>query len=157
MKWILSSAVHAGEQQSAARIQGTTGALQLMENRLSYTWLCKNADKVHFYLLYSFIFLYFLSLFVIQMPSESRVSCGWGDGLSCSISPEVDFKTNMPILKKKPSRDQDSQVRNFFPRSALSLPAVLPVDFSTTDSDSFTSTQRPPGATMTPTLCVSSI
>lgn len=74
----------------------------MMENRLLFLNL--TADEVHFYLLYDYLsFLFLKSL-------QNLASCGGGD----SIFPELDFKTNMPILKKEPSSDRDRQVGNFF-------------------------------------------
>lgn len=63
-----------------------------------------NADEVNFHLLYGYLSILFLKCL------QNHASCGGAD----SISPELDFKTNMPILKQEPSRDRDSQVRNLF-------------------------------------------
>lgn len=73
-----------------------------------------NADEVHFYLLYDYLSVLFLK------SLQNLASCGGGD----SIFPELDFKTNMPILKKEPSRDRDRQVGNFFLPTTASLTLI---------------------------------
>lgn len=98
-----------------------------------------DADEVHFDSLFDFDCVLLLKCL------QNHTSCGEGR----SISPELEIKASMPILKKEPSRDRDIQVRNF-------VLAVRGADGGFQHRGQRQLHLHPPATRgdMTPTLCV---